>query len=98
MAKRKKKKEPSGLQPIRSSTKVKRNQPCPCESGKKAKHCCLRKIQALEAIPPELRARFMADSILQRPIVSEIDEPVHESPEIDAADCQIEITSEEQQP
>jgi len=27
-----------------------RNDPCPCGSGKKYKHCCLR---AYEAVPPE---------------------------------------------
>ena len=93
----KKKKEPSGLQPIRSSTKVKRNQPCPCESGKKAKHCCLRKIRALEAIPAHLRSQLIVDTILQRPIVSVLEEPTH--PEsVDAADCKLEIISKEKQP
>jgi len=27
-------------QPVRSTPKVGRNQPCPCGSGKKYKHCC----------------------------------------------------------
>jgi hypothetical protein len=92
---KKKKKVSSGLQPIRSSTKVKRNQPCPCGSGLKAKRCCLRKIQMLEAVPPNLRARVIADSILQMPVADEIGEPVHVAPEVDAADCEIEVTSEE---
>ena len=111
MTKKKKEKKPSGLQPIRNSTRIKRNQPCPCGSGKKAKRCCLGKIKALEAIPAEFRARLVADSILRRPIVNEtvneivnetVNETVNEIKEptwvdpIDAADCQLEVTSEKQ--
>ncbi len=32
--------EPSKLQPIVATKKPKRNDPCPCGSGKKYKHCC----------------------------------------------------------
>ena len=32
----------------RQHEKLKRNSLCPCESGKKYKHCCLKKIQAKE--------------------------------------------------
>ena len=28
---------------VRSSKKIGRNDPCPCGSGKKYKHCCMRK-------------------------------------------------------
>ncbi len=101
MTKKKKEKKPGSLQPIRNSTRIKRNQPCPCGSGKKAKHCCLEKIKALEAVPAEFRARFVANSILQQPIareiVNEIKEPTWVG-SIDAADCQLEVTSEEQRP
>ena len=31
---------PSPDEPIRSETKTKRNDPCPCGSGKKYKQCC----------------------------------------------------------
>jgi hypothetical protein len=98
VTKRKKEKKPSGLQPIRNSTRVKRNQPCPCGSGKKAKRCCLGEIKALEAIPAEFRARFVADSILWRPIVNEIVNEIEELTWVDPtdSDCQLEVTSEEQ--
>ena len=31
------------LAPVRVEKKVRRNDPCPCGSGKKYKHCCLKK-------------------------------------------------------
>ena len=31
---------PEAVAPVRSGPKVGRNQPCPCGSGKKYKHCC----------------------------------------------------------
>jgi hypothetical protein len=31
------------------SQKKKRNEKCPCGSGKKLKHCCLEKLQRVEA-------------------------------------------------
>ncbi len=31
------------------STKIRRNEKCPCGSGKKLKHCCLGKVKALQA-------------------------------------------------
>jgi uncharacterized protein YecA (UPF0149 family) len=30
------------LQPVRVKTKVGRNHPCPCNSGKKYKNCCIK--------------------------------------------------------
>ena len=33
-------------QPVRKAVKIGRNDPCPCGSGKKYKHCCLGKEQA----------------------------------------------------
>jgi hypothetical protein len=44
--------------------RVGRNQLCPCKSGKKFKHCCLPKIQALENTPPELRQQAIVNHIL----------------------------------
>ena len=35
-------------QPIRKKTEIGRNDPCPCGSGKKYKHCCLDKDKAAE--------------------------------------------------
>jgi hypothetical protein len=31
------------------SQKKRRNQPCPCKSGKKLKHCCLERVKRIEA-------------------------------------------------
>ena len=33
--------------------KIGRNQPCPCGSGKKYKHCCLPRVQAGQPLAPE---------------------------------------------
>lgn len=48
--------------------RVGRNQPCPCKSGKKFKHCCLPKVQALENMPPELRQQALVNHILRKPL------------------------------
>ena len=34
---------PPPVEPIRKDAKVKRNDPCPCGSGKKYKQCCANK-------------------------------------------------------
>ena len=34
--------------------KIGRNQPCPCGSGKKYKHCCLPRVQAGEPVAPAM--------------------------------------------
>jgi len=63
--KKKGKRPRTNLQPIRNTgERVRRNATCPCGSGKKAKHCCLPRIQAWESIPPERRAEFMTAVIL----------------------------------
>ena len=41
-----------------------RNDPCPCGSGKKYKHCCLNAVSALAAAPADLtwhRLRALLD-------------------------------------
>jgi hypothetical protein len=43
-----------------------RNDPCPCNSGKKAKRCCLNKIKFLANLPPNVRERVVANALLQR--------------------------------
>ncbi len=30
---------------LKKSIPIKRNQPCPCKSGKKLKHCCIRVVK-----------------------------------------------------
>ena len=54
------------LQPIRREKLPRRNEKCPCGSGKKAKKCCLDKINALAALPPELRQQVVVARILGR--------------------------------
>lgn len=36
-----KKEREANIQPVRTEPKVGRNEPCPCGSGKKFKHCCI---------------------------------------------------------
>ena len=45
--------------PIEPRIKVRRNQPCPCGSGKKAKKCCLSRIKALADLHPEVRKQVV---------------------------------------
>lgn len=80
-AKLKGKRKPSGLQPIRNtSTRIKRNGPCPCGSGKKVKNCCLRQIQMWESIPPARRAAIFTDAIL-----GSAEKPVAQLAQVDQA-------------
>jgi hypothetical protein len=55
------------LQPIRKEKLPSRNDKCPCGSGKKAKKCCLRAIQALAALPPAVREQVVVARILSKP-------------------------------
>lgn len=57
----------SKRRPIRKEQVPRRNEPCPCGSGKKAKHCCLSKIKALAALPPRVRQQFVVANILGHP-------------------------------
>jgi len=50
--------------PDAPSHKIRRNDPCPCGSGKKAKKCCLPEILALASVPPEVRKRAIVSAIL----------------------------------
>jgi hypothetical protein len=58
----------SKLQPIRRDPLPRRNDPCPCGSGKKAKKCCLKQIELLASIPPAQRESFIVVQILGHPI------------------------------
>ncbi len=83
------KKPDTPLTPHRNGPRIKRNQPCPCGSGRKAKHCCLNRIKTLESIPPRLRERLIIDSILQQPFGT-VDEDI--KPMVKpVTECQIEI-------
>ena len=52
--------------PIRREKTPRRNEPCPCGSGKKAKKCCLAKIRFLASVPPQCREAVVADKILRQ--------------------------------
>ena len=52
------------MEPIRKEKTPRRNDKCPCGSGKKAKKCCLNKIKALAALPPDAREAVVAAKIL----------------------------------
>jgi len=58
------------MDPYRKETVPRRNDRCPCGSGKKAKRCCLAAIKALAALPPELRQQVVVAKILGRPILT----------------------------
>jgi len=55
------------LQPIRKEKLPRRNEKCPCGSGKKAKKCCLSAIKAFAALPPSIREQIVVARILSRP-------------------------------
>lgn len=50
--------------PVEPRINVRRNQPCPCGSGKKAKKCCLPRIKALADLHPEVRQQVVLAGIL----------------------------------
>jgi hypothetical protein len=50
--------------PVEPRINVRRNQPCPCGSGKKAKKCCLPRIKALADLHPEVRKQVVLAGIL----------------------------------
>lgn len=56
------------MEPIRKEKLPRRNDKCPCGSGKKAKRCCLDKIEALAALPPAVRQQVVVAKILGRPL------------------------------
>jgi len=96
--KKKPKKVPSGLRPHRNTgPQIKRNQPCPCKSGLKAKRCCLKQVKAIAVLPERERESFLAASILQQTPIGSIKEPVvSEKSPVDSADCQFEIQPAEE--
>jgi hypothetical protein len=46
--------------PVEPRGDIRRNQRCPCGSGKKAKRCCLPKIKIVKSFPPQLREQVVA--------------------------------------
>ncbi len=63
------------LQPIRKEKLPRRNEKCPCGSGKKAKKCCLPSIRAFAALPQRVREQIVVARILgqHRPILAAAD-------------------------
>jgi hypothetical protein len=56
------------------SNKIGRNEPCPCGSGKKYKHCCLKKHEAArEAQDPEQTKNLQAKEKEQEQLIKRID-------------------------
>jgi len=49
------------------SQKKRRNEKCPCGSGKKLKHCCLEKVQRIEAgiADGKTRAQIMNEELFR---------------------------------
>lgn len=97
MAKKKKKPNRSGLQPHRNTgPTIKRNQPCPCGSGQKAKRCCLPHVKMIAALPEHVRNSFLAANTLQRTPIGTVDEEVViQEPDVEMTDCDIEICQDE---
>ena len=60
------------LQPIRREKLPRRNDKCPCGSGKKAKKCYLDEIKAFAALPQRIREQIIVNRILQqhRPLLA----------------------------
>jgi hypothetical protein len=64
--------------PVQERPDIRRNQLCPCGSGKKAKKCCLSRLKAMAALPPAVRTQAIVAGVLghwpavePRPAVSE---------------------------
>lgn len=55
------------LYPVTPRHAIKRNDPCPCGSGKKAKKCCLARISALASLPAEVRTQMIVEGVLHKP-------------------------------
>ena len=51
---------------IRKEKLPRRNDKCPCGSGKKAKKCCLPSIKAFAALPQSVREQIVVARILQQ--------------------------------
>jgi len=50
--------------PVQPRMDIRRNQPCPCGSGRKAKKCCLARLKMMAALPPALRTQAIVTGVL----------------------------------
>lgn len=56
---------PQGIAlPVLRHLDIRRNQQCPCGSGKKAKRCCLPRLQAMATLPPAVATQAVVANIL----------------------------------
>ncbi len=55
---------PRAIPFIGSKVTLKRNDKCPCNSGKKAKRCCLPTIKLLASLPVQVRQQVIVNRIL----------------------------------
>ena len=55
---------------IRKEKVPRRNDKCPCGSGKKAKKCCLSAIKAFAALPQSVREQIVVARILGQPNIA----------------------------
>ena len=55
---------------IRQEKLPRRNEKCPCGSGKKAKKCCLPAIQAFAALPQAVREQIVVARIFGQPNIA----------------------------
>jgi hypothetical protein len=53
------------LYPVNTKYRVKRNKPCPCGSGKKAKNCCAARLAAMSNMTPEQRTSVIVSGIVR---------------------------------
>jgi hypothetical protein len=69
------------MQPFRRDKLPRRNDRCPCGSGKKAKKCCLPRIKQLASLPPVIRTQAIVAGILGHwPTVEPMPRPAPPSP------------------
>ncbi len=50
--------------PVQPRMDIRRNQPCPCGSGRKAKKCCLARLKMMAALPPAVRTQVIVAGVL----------------------------------
>ena len=69
---------------IRKEKLPRRNDKCPCGSGKKAKKCCLPSIKAFAALPQSVREQIVVARILQQhqPLLAAANAGSPSSPEV----------------
>jgi hypothetical protein len=65
--------------PVQPKMDIRRNKPCPCGSGRKAKKCCLARIQMMAALPPVVRTQVIVAGVLGHWPTTEPPAPIPEA-------------------